>query len=146
MCVFYFFVAVCISCVQSSVVVKRHEWNVLVLKLNIAADWITWCGTSMVVWYFEEGGVVLRRGWCGILKRVVWYFEEGGVVLWRGWCGTLKRVQVYCYWSKHWNDLIIFDNTFYKTLKNDVSVSVRILKRFRNTIYVWQVIQSYLII
>ena len=24
--------------------------------------------------------------------RNVWYFEEGGVVLWRGWCGTLKRV------------------------------------------------------
>ena len=50
----------------------------------------------MVVWYIEQGGVVLLRGWCGtlkmvlchfeevgvvLLKRVVWYFEEGGVVL-----------------------------------------------------------------
>ena len=47
------------------------------------------------MWYFEEGSVVLWRGWCGTLKRVVWYFEEGGVVLWRGWCGTLKRVVWY---------------------------------------------------
>ena len=30
--------------------------------------------------YFEEGDVVLRRGWRGTLKRVAWYFEEGGVV------------------------------------------------------------------
>ena len=29
-----------------------------------------------MVWYFEEGSVVLCRGWCGTLKRVVWYFEE----------------------------------------------------------------------
>ena len=36
---------------------------------------------NRVVWYFEEGGVVLYRGWCGTLKRVMWYFEEGGVVL-----------------------------------------------------------------
>ena len=34
-----------------------------------------------MVWYFEEGGVVLLTGWCGTLKRLVWYFEEGGVVL-----------------------------------------------------------------
>ena len=33
-----------------------------------------------VVWYFEEGGVVICRMWCGTLKRVVWYFEEGFVV------------------------------------------------------------------
>ena len=33
------------------------------------------------VWYFEEGGVVLLRGWCGTLKMVMRYFEEGGVVL-----------------------------------------------------------------
>ena len=45
-----------------------------------------------VVWYFEEGGVVLWRGCYGTLKRVMWYFEEGGMVFWRGWCGTLKRV------------------------------------------------------
>ena len=44
-----------------------------------------------VVWYFEEGCVVLWRGWCctlkrvWYLKRVVWYFEEGDVVLWRWW-------------------------------------------------------------
>ena len=31
------------------------------------------------MWYFEEGGVVLSRGWCGTLKRVVWYFEEGDI-------------------------------------------------------------------
>ena len=36
---------------------------------------------KMVVWYFEEGGVVLSRGWCGTLKRVALYFEDGGVVL-----------------------------------------------------------------
>ena len=37
-----------------------------------------WCGTlKMVVWYFEEGGVVVLRGWYGTLERVVWYFEEG---------------------------------------------------------------------
>ena len=55
--------------------------------------WRGWCATlKMVVWYFEEGGVVLWRGWCGTSKRVVWHFEEGGVVLWRGWCATLKMV------------------------------------------------------
>ena len=37
-----------------------------------------------VVWYFEEGRVVLWRGWYGTLKRVLWYFEKGRVVLWRG--------------------------------------------------------------
>ena len=42
-----------------------------------------WRGSSKrVLWYFEEGGVVRRRGCCGTLKRVLWYFEEGGVVLW----------------------------------------------------------------
>ena len=35
------------------------------------------------MWYFEEGGVVLWRMWCGALKRVMWYFEECDVVLWR---------------------------------------------------------------
>ena len=35
---------------------------------------------KMVVWYFEEGCVVLWRGRCGTLKRVVWYFEEGWYV------------------------------------------------------------------
>ena len=49
----------------------------------------------MIVWYFEEGGMVLWRGWYGTLKRVMWYFEEGGMVLWKGWCGTLKRVMWY---------------------------------------------------
>ena len=64
---------------------------------GLVADWSEQvCGTlKRVVWYFEEGDVVLCRGWCGTLKRVcgtlkgvvwyfeegVWYFEEGGVVL-----------------------------------------------------------------
>ena len=40
------------------------------------------CGTlKRVVWYFEEGGVVLRRRWCGTLKDVVLFFEVGGVTL-----------------------------------------------------------------
>ena len=50
---------------------------------------------SKVVWYFEEGGVLLWRGWCGTLKRVVWYFEDGCVVLWRVWRGSLKMVVWY---------------------------------------------------
>ena len=38
------------------------------------------CGTfNRVMWYFEEGGVVLSMGLCGTLKRVVRYFEEEGV-------------------------------------------------------------------
>ena len=52
--------------------------------------------------YWEEGGVVLRRGLRGTLKRVVlyfervvWYFEEDDVLLRRRWCGTLKRVAWY---------------------------------------------------
>ena len=52
-----------------------------------------YCGTGMR--YFEEGYVLLWRGWCGALKRDMCYFEEGGVVLWRGWCGTLKRLAWY---------------------------------------------------
>ena len=36
---------------------------------------------NRVVWFLEEGSVVLLRGCCGTLKRVVWYFEERGVVL-----------------------------------------------------------------
>ena len=51
-------------------------------------------GTSKV-WYFEEGGVIFWRRWCGSLKRMVWYFEESGVVFWRGWCDILKRVVWY---------------------------------------------------
>ena len=35
----------------------------------------------MVVWHFEEGGVVLCRWRCGTLKMVVWYFEEGNMLL-----------------------------------------------------------------
>ena len=49
--------------------------------------------TKRVVWYFEEGGVVLWRGWSGTLKRVVRYFEEGGVVLWRG-------LYIYCFMQR----------------------------------------------
>ena len=30
-----------------------------------------------------------RVPWCGTLKRIVWFFEEGSVVLWIWWCGTL---------------------------------------------------------
>ena len=53
--------------------------------------WRGWCGTlKRVVWYFEDGGVVI---WRGLLKRVAWYFKEGGVVLWRG---LLKRV-AWCF-------------------------------------------------
>ena len=37
-----------------------------------------------MVWYFEEGDVVLRRGWCYTLKRVVWNFEDGDVVFEEG--------------------------------------------------------------
>ena len=33
------------------------------------------CTLKRVVWYVENGDVVLWRGWYGILKRVVWYFE-----------------------------------------------------------------------
>ena len=47
------------------------------------------------MWYFVER-------LCGSLKRAMWYFEEGGmvlfrgyVVLWRGWCSTLERVVLY---------------------------------------------------
>ena len=54
-------------------------------------------GIYELLWYFEEGfmyfevgGEVLCRGWCGTLKRVMWYFEEGGVLLCRGWCGNLN--------------------------------------------------------
>ena len=65
------------------------------------------CVLMSIVWYFEEGGVILWRGWSGIWRgqcgirsgrgvvlwrglRVVCYFEEGGVILWRGWCGTWR--------------------------------------------------------
>ena len=34
-----------------------------------------------VVCYFEEGDVVLLKGWDATLKRVVWHFEGGGVLL-----------------------------------------------------------------
>ena len=65
--------------------------------------WRWWCGTlKTVVWYLENDVVVLWKGWCGtlrwccgILKRVMWYFEDDDVVLWYGWCGTLKRVLWY---------------------------------------------------
>ena len=58
-------------------------------------NWTKWCGTlKRVVWYFEEGGVVLWRGWCGTLKRVVRYFEEGGVVIWRWRVRVIKTVAV----------------------------------------------------
>ena len=88
---------------------------------NIVDTYTISCYIRMIynkrmLWYFEEGGVVILRVWCGTLKgrfgalkMVVWYFEEGcvvswgwmwyfedgGVVLWRGWFGTLKRVLWY---------------------------------------------------
>ena len=43
-----------------------------------------------MVLYFEEGGMVLWRGWYGTLKRVVWYFEWGCTVLWRVLCICFK--------------------------------------------------------
>ena len=43
-----------------------------------------------ILW--DISSMLYIRGWCGTLKRVVWYFEDGGVVLWRGCCGTIKRV------------------------------------------------------
>ena len=42
--------------------------------------------------YFDEGGAVLWRWWCGTLTRVVRYFEDGVVVFWRWWCATSKMV------------------------------------------------------
>ena len=72
---------------------KRFVWY---FEEGCVVLWRGWCGTlKRVVWYFEEGGVVLWRMWCGTLKRVVWYFEEGVVVIWRGLCGPLKRVVWY---------------------------------------------------
>ena len=55
----------------------------LVLNLRMfCVTLLSLCATlKRVVWYFEEGDVVLLRGWCGTLKRVMWYFEEGGVLL-----------------------------------------------------------------
>ena len=54
---------------------------------NSCRDWESGWG--------KQGRNAKENGWGwaknGSLKRVVWYFEEGGVVLWRGWCGTLKR-------------------------------------------------------
>ena len=44
---------------------------------SLARGFFEECGVS----YFEGGGVVLRRVWCGSLKSVVWYFESGGVLL-----------------------------------------------------------------
>ena len=41
-----------------------------------------------MAWYFEEGAVLLGRGWYRTLKRAVWYFKEGGVL-------RLKRVVCY---------------------------------------------------
>ena len=34
-----------------------------------------------MVGYFEEGGVVLWKGWCGTLKSALFYFGKGSVVL-----------------------------------------------------------------
>ena len=32
-------------------------------------------------WCFEDGDVLLRRGWCGTINKDLWYFEECDVVL-----------------------------------------------------------------
>ena len=65
----------------------------------------------VMLWYFEDGGVVLWRKWCGTLQRVVWYFEEGGVVLWRGWCSTLKMVV----WYSEENGLVLWRGWYLPT-------------------------------
>ena len=39
------------------------------------------CNFQRAARYFEDGFSVLMSGCCVTLKRVVWYFEEGGVVL-----------------------------------------------------------------
>ena len=49
-----------------------------------------------VMWYFEEGDVVLWRRLCDTLNRVMGFFEDGCVVLWRAWCVTLKRLCLSC--------------------------------------------------
>ena len=77
------------------------------------------CTLKRVMWYFEEGDVVLWRGWCGTLKRVVWYFEEGDVVLWRGWCGTLKRVM----WYFEEGNVVLW--RWYTTLNTVLYINVR---------------------
>ena len=58
------------------------------------------CGTlKRVVWYFEEGRLVLWRGSAGTLKRVMQYFEYARVVLWRVSCGTLSlSMSAVMYW------------------------------------------------
>ena len=69
--------------------------------------WILDYASVRYMQFFEEGDVILWRGWCGTLKRAMWYFEEGDVVFWRGYfhesvvvlwrglCGTLKRALWY---------------------------------------------------
>ena len=52
--------------------VAEHDRETLVYKSGTL---------KRVVWYFEEDGALLLRGWCATLKMVVWYFEEGDMVL-----------------------------------------------------------------
>ena len=69
-------------------VVILWEWKICRIFIinwldRLPLQYMVWCGTlKRVMWYFEEGDVLLWRGWCGTLKRAVWYFEESGVVLW----------------------------------------------------------------
>ena len=47
------------------------------------------------MWYFEEGGVILRRWWCGTLERVVRYFERVVRYYEEGHAALLKRLLRY---------------------------------------------------
>ena len=50
--------------------------KIFILLLYVCGTYIPILIYSLkwMVWFFEEGGVVLLRGLCGTLKRVVGYF------------------------------------------------------------------------
>ena len=60
------------------------------------------------------------RGLCGTLKRVVWYFEEGHVVIWRWSCGNLKRV-AWSNWNSSDGTKRWWSVTFWKVKKRKIS-------------------------
>ena len=62
-----------------TIMARNHLWiRMLAATPLLEAEVYT---LKRVVWYFEEGGMVLLSGWYGTFKWVVWYYEERGMVL-----------------------------------------------------------------
>ena len=91
---FLFTPNLCFIILQADLEIRKHQLEIYIAKLLTLATSLQ-CSVKARALIDEllelnfisrfaalnDLSMVLRRGWCGTLKRVVWYIEEGSVVL-----------------------------------------------------------------